>query len=71
MKNILEKLDKTKKYKLERGEEMNREQFIELYRERLGCKGESDICWCKVCITLDKIWDRLKNEFARKIRNLK
>ena len=49
---------------------MDREQFIELYRKRLGCKGESETCWCGTCRTLDMIWDRLKNEFARKIRNL-
>ncbi len=47
---------------------MNRDDFVDKYREEAGCENVESHheCWCERCCFLEKVWDVLREEFARK-----
>jgi len=47
-------------------------KFIEKYRKDLGCNSTgSEICWCKVCVTIEKIIDDTVDHIIEVIKNQK
>ena len=47
---------------------MEREKFIAKFRKKLGCKGESKVCWCITCATLSQIYDYVRKQIAKEIK---
>jgi len=45
----------------------DKEEFIEKYRIQLGCKNPYEMCWCKICVLLEKIWDDIHKQISKKI----
>lgn len=36
---------------------IERNRFINLWNKELGCKRESGICWCDICVKLGFLYD--------------
>ncbi len=46
---------------------MNKEEFILKYKSELGCSSGGGVCWCKICCTLEKIWQGIHRHIAESI----
>ena len=47
---------------------MTREQFIAKYKEKFGCPNGQDICWCKICCNLEKMWKEIYQQNLNTLR---
>ena len=50
---------------------MTKQEFIYKYREKFGCDGSSEICWCNICCALETIWEEIIGECKNKLEILK
>jgi hypothetical protein len=48
-----------------------KEKIIETYRKELGCKSDSNICWCEVCTNIERIMKATLEEVEKQITNLR
>lgn len=50
---------------------MTRVEFIMKYREKFGCDGSSEVCWCEICCALETIWEEVIKECQDNLEMLK
>lgn len=48
--------------------EMTKVEFIDKYRHKFGCRSDSKVCWCDICIALETIWEEMIREVKKIIR---
>lgn len=36
-----------------------KEQIYEDYRKKFGCKNIDEVCWCEICVNLEKLIDEV------------